>query len=142
MSVGSITTHSPETIHPDDDVREGANRMRRTSVGALMVVDDQQKPVGVVTDRDLVLRALSLEKDPRSIKIASVMTANPTVILASASIGDAVTLMRHGGFRRLPVVDGAGVLVGVVSFDDVMELLAKEISAVGQLLEGQKKIRD
>jgi len=142
MSVGSITSRSVQTIRPEDSVREAATRMRQGSLGTLVVVDDQKHPIGIVTDRDLVIRALSLERDPAATKIEAVMTRDPTVILKTASIGDALTLMRHGGFRRLPVVEGSGELVGLVSFDDVMELLAREISAVGQLLESQKSIRD
>ena len=141
MSIGSITPHNAQTILPSDSVRDAANRMRTQDVGTLVVVDDQGRPVGIVSDRDLVVKALSLEADPGAILVKAVMTANPTVILSTASVRDAVKLMSAGGFRRLPVVDGDGDLIGVVSFDDVMELLARDISAIGQLLKSQKNQR-
>ncbi|MFH0945324.1 MAG: CBS domain-containing protein [Planctomycetota bacterium] len=141
MSVGSITPHNAQTILPSETVREAANRMRTHDVGTLVVVDDQGRPVGIVSDRDLVVKALSLEQNPGATRVEAVMTANPTVILSTASVRDAVKLMSEGGFRRLPVVDGSGNLLGVVSFDDVMELLARDMSAVGQLLRSQKNER-
>ncbi len=102
--------------------------MRDQHVGAIVIATSRGEPIGLVTDRDLVVRLLAREADPSS-PIGTIMTADPFVIRADARIDEALLMMRTAGVRRLPIVDGQGLLVGMVSFDDLSVLLAGEMGA-------------
>jgi CBS domain-containing protein len=124
-----------DVADPDESVLEVARRMRERNVGTLVLVDQAQRPVGLVTDRDLVLRALAENRDPQATLIRDVSTLDPRVISEDTAIESALALMRAGRFRRIPVVDREGCLVGVLSVDDVLTLLAEEMTTIGRLLE-------
>jgi CBS domain-containing protein len=109
--------------------------MHQRSVGALVILNESTEPTGILTDRDLIVRVMAKGLDPNMTTIADVMTMEPKTISEDASIESAMSLMRRGGFRRLPVVDANGKLVGLLSLDDVLMLLAEEFSQIGQLLE-------
>ena len=81
----------------------------------LIVVDDDQKPVGLVTDRDLTVRAVAAARDAKSTIVRELMTAQPRVVTEGTPIEDALALMRSGKFRRLPVVGDDRRLVGLVT---------------------------
>ncbi|MBX6316443.1 MAG: CBS domain-containing protein, partial [Isosphaeraceae bacterium] len=84
--------------------------------------------------RDLVLRVLAQGKDPRQTSVGEVMTRELKAVTEGAPIEQALALMRSGAFRRLPVVGGDGALVGLVSLDDILSLLAEEFQEVGALV--------
>jgi CBS domain-containing protein len=109
--------------------------MRDRGVGTLIVVNDLNEPMGLLTDRDVVLRVVARERDPARTPVVEVMTAMPATILESSSIESALGNMLTGRYRRIPVVNGMGELRGIVSLDDVLRLLAEEFSTVGTLLE-------
>ena len=92
-------------------------------------------PVGIVTDRDLTVRVLAEALDPVETPVAQVMTPLTKNVHEKTSIEDALALMRSGSFRRLPVVDSGGKLVGLLSLDDILSLLTEEFQEIGQLLE-------
>ncbi len=135
MSVRSICYREVHLADAEETVGVAAERMRSRGVGTLVVTNHLRVPVGIVTDRDLVLRVMAPEKDPRSTLVADVMTPYPKVIAENAPIEKAVARMRQGGFRRLPVVDADGALVGIVALDDVLALLAQEFHQIQTLLE-------
>lgn len=137
MSVGRICTREVHLVDPDESVREAAERMRQRIVGCLVILNEAQEPVGIVTDRDLVVRVLAPGKDPSNTAISEVMTAPPVTVSAETPIEDALALMTSHGFRRLPVVDHQRQLVGLLTLDDVLMLLAEESARIGQLLEQQ-----
>ncbi len=122
-----------DTANFDESVLDAARRMRDRQVGTVIVVDDQ-RPVGILTDRDLTVRVLAPGLDPRTTRVSEVMTPSPTTIREEDAIEAAVGYMRAGRFRRLPVVGRDGHLVGILALDDVLELVAQEMSDVGQLL--------
>jgi CBS domain-containing protein len=115
--------------------------MRDRNVGTLVIVDDRNHPMGLLSDRDLALRVVAQERDPARTPVSEVMTTMPTTILESSSIESALGHMRTGRFRRMPVVNGADELVGIVTLDDVLALLAEEFSMVGALLERESPHR-
>ena len=137
MSIGRICVREVDTASPDESIYLIAERMHQRSVGALVVVNDDSEPIGIVTDRDLMARVLAKGLDSTETVVRDVMTPAPTMISEDGAIESALALMRAGRFRRLPVVDGEKKLVGVISLDDILMLLAEECKQVGQLLERQ-----
>ena len=134
MSVGRICTREVDTATPTESVYVVAERMHQRAVGCLVVVSDTSEPIGIVTDRDLVCRVLAKGANPMQTAVRDVMTPGPKTICDEDPIESALTLMRRGNFRRLPVVDERRRLVGVVSLDDILMLLAEESAQVGELL--------
>ncbi|MGB6044039.1 MAG: CBS domain-containing protein [Pirellulales bacterium] len=135
MSAGRICTREVDFADPNESAWKAAERMHQRSVGALVILNESTEPTGILTDRDLIVRVMAKGLDPNRTTIADVMTMEPKTISEDASIESAMFLMRRGGFRRLPVVDANGKLVGLLSLDDVLMLLAEEFSQIGQLLE-------
>jgi CBS domain-containing protein len=134
MSVGRICSRDVDTANYDEPVLDSAHRMRDRQVGTVIVVDDM-RPVGILTDRDLTLRVLAAGLDPQATRVSEVMTPSPTTIGEDDSIETAVGYMRAGRFRRLPVVGRDGRLIGILALDDVLELVADELVDIGQLLK-------
>lgn len=137
MSVGRICLREIHVADPTEPVFEAARRMRDRHVGTLVVLDDAGKPVGLLTDRDLALRVVAEGADPRTTSIRDVMTPHPQTVQESTPIESALSLMRSEGCRRLPVVDDDGELVGIVTLDDVLALIAEELALIGGLVERQ-----
>jgi CBS domain-containing protein len=134
MSVGCICIREIDLAEPGESVLRAARRMRERRVGTLVIVDDVGKPVGLITDRDLALRVVAAGGDPRAVSVGEVMTEDPKTVTESTPIESALFLMRSGSFRRLPVVNEDGKLVGILSLDDVLGLLAEEFVLIGGLL--------
>ncbi len=135
MSVGRICLRSVDLADATESVTGAACRMRERGVGTLVVIDQAGHPVGILTDRDLCLRVLAEGRDASGSRVADVMTASPRTVSEETPIEAALSLMKAGGFRRVPVVDGAGTLVGILSLDDVLALLAEEFALIGKLIE-------
>jgi CBS domain-containing protein len=134
MSAGRICSRDVDTASYDESVLDAARRMRDRQVGTVIVVDEM-RPVGIVTDRDLTVRVLALGLDPQRTRVSEVMTPSPTTIREEDSIEAALGYMRAGRFRRLPVVGRDGRLLGILALDDVLELVAEELADIGQLLK-------
>jgi CBS domain-containing protein len=109
--------------------------MRQRTVGSLIVVDGAKHPIGIVTDRDLVIRALADAKDADATPVSEVMTPDIVVATSDTTINSALRLMRDGPFRRLPIVDEKGVLVGLVTIDDMLIRIGREFGEIGSLIE-------
>jgi CBS domain-containing protein len=144
MNVGQICQRHAITVKPSDELRTAAKLMREHHIGFLVVVppaaEGEQEPLGVITDRDIVVSTLAIDVDPASVSVGDVMTCNPTVALLEDSIADALSQMRHRGVRRLPVVGDYGKLVGVVSLDDILRQRADEIGAAAAVIaKGQQR---
>jgi CBS domain-containing protein len=129
MSVGRFAVRQVITTDPEESVEVAAQRMRDHEVGALAVVEGR-RPVGIVTDRDLVTRALATEAPPKLTQVRAVMTPHPICISKSAPLEGAMADLRFYHIRRLVVVNNAQEVVGIISLDDVLELLAEEREAL------------
>ncbi len=134
MSVGRICVREVDTASPSETVYAVAQRMHQRGVGCLVAVNDSSEPIGIVTDRDLVARVLAKGRDPMQTAVRDIMTRDPKWISEESPIESALALMRSGSFRRLPVIDRSRKLVGVVSLDDILMLLAEEFIQVGNVL--------
>ena len=106
-----------------------------SAVGALVVVNDAAQPIGIVTDRDLVSRVLAKGRIPTETSVVEIMTPAPKTVSEQTPIESALAIMRSGRFRRIPVVDHDNKLVGLVTLDDILMLLAEEFVQIGGLLE-------
>jgi CBS domain-containing protein len=134
MSVGRICVRTVHVAAPEETVRAAARRMREADVGALIVVNEERSPIGVVTDRDVALRCVAEVRDPDATAVAAVMTAPVHGIAEETPIEEALRRMAGLAARRLAVTDDAGHLVGILALDDVLELLVEEAEAIGRLL--------
>jgi CBS domain-containing protein len=133
MSIGKVCVRTVVTTQPEESVTAAAERMRQYNVGALVVVKGKQ-PVGIITDRDLVVRVLATERAPQSLVVGSVMSSNLVCVPEQTPLEDAMNLMRGYQIRRLVVVNEARELVGIFALDDMLELLGEEQAAIAGLL--------
>lgn len=137
MSVGRICSRDVYLADSNESVALAAMRMRNHQVGTLVVLDEQKRPIGIVTDRDLAVRVMAAGKDPHSCNVAEIMTRSPKTVREDAPIEEALNQMSQLGVRRMIVVDAERRLTGIVSLDDVLSLLGEEISRIGRLLDHQ-----
>jgi CBS domain-containing protein len=130
-------------VRPFDELSWAARLMREKHIGYLVVVepaleDGTFRPVGVLTDRDIVVAVVAREIDARSLRVEDVMTRKPVVARADEPLRAALREMKRIGVRRLPVVGDQGELVGVVSLDDAIDALASQLQDVaGSVRSGQ-----
>lgn len=136
MPVGSHCRRAACTVQLDETLRSVAQRMEKEGVGSVVVVEEG-RPVGVLTDRDLALRVVADRRDAAATKVVQVLGGPPTVIPAAARLSEASRLMSRQRVRRLPVVDEDGAAVGVISADDIVRLLADEIGGLAQVAGAQ-----
>ena len=142
MSVGEICNREVIVIQRDATVVEAAKLMRQYHVGAVIVVekrDGRQVPVGVVTDRDLVIEVVATELDENVITVGDIMAQEVFTIKESAASYEAIELMRRRTARRLPVVDDAGELTGILTLDDTLQLLSEELLDLAKLVRYEQK---
>ena len=138
MSIGEICIRQVVIAGARESVYEASQLMLRFSVGNVLVVENKH-PAGILTDRDIIIRVVAQEKDPRKTLIGDIMSAPIVTIKESSGLGDAIRLMRSRGIRRLPVTDQEGQLAGIVTLDDLIELLAEEMSALAALIKYEQE---
>ncbi len=117
QSVRDVMTSNPETVEPSTPVTEAAAKMRDADTGAIVVTEGGQVQ-GIVTDRDIVVRAVADGGDPNDVKVQDVCTTEPTTVSPDDSLDDAVRTMRERNVRRLPVTED-GRVVGIISLGDL-----------------------
>ena len=126
-------TDRPRCVTPETSVSEAAELMASEDVGSLPILDGDRL-AGVVTDRDIVVRAVAKKKDPQGMPVREVATHDPITVRADDDLAEALKIMASFQVRRLPVIDEDNRLVGVLSQADVA-MGAKE-KAVGEMVEG------
>lgn len=142
MTVGSICNREIITIQRDATVLDAAKLMRRYHVGDVVVIEyqgDLVKPVGIVTDRDIVIELIATELNCSVITTGDIMLTKLVVINESVGIFEAIQTMATKGVRRLPIIDDDGGLVGIVTLDDLLLLLAKELGSLTKLISREMK---
>ncbi len=145
MNVGKLCRPRAVTAQPGEDLTVVARRMREEHVGYVIVVEPSAsgsgaRPIGVLTDRDLVMEVLAQEVDPRALTAGDVMNTQPITVGETDSVRSALQTMHRSGVRRLPVVDSRGELTGVLSLDDVIDNLASEIQEVAGAIRNEQHI--
>jgi CBS domain-containing protein len=116
-----------------ESVLAAARRLRDHHVGSI-VVTREGRPIGILTDRDLVIRVVAEGLDPATTRIDDVLTYDPVTLRESDTIDAAALCMREHGIRRLPIVDDAGKVAGIVTADDLLVQLGRQLSALGEAI--------
>lgn len=137
--LGKICTKPVVTASVQMTVDQAARAMRSRNVGALVVVN-AGRPVGMLTDRDVAIEVVAKGLDPDTARVGDVMHKKPVTIREDLGIFDAAKVFASTGVRRLPVVTKSGVLVGVITVDDLIMLLGNELGHVaGALSAGLRR---
>jgi len=132
MRVLDLCTRKVEVASPRDLVADAARRMAERGVGTLVVVDELRRPLGIVTDRDLVKRCIARPRDPGRTELAAVMSGPVVWVREDASIESVLEEMARLRIRRLAVVDPKDRLTGLVSLDDALSSELAEDSPIGR----------
>lgn len=125
-------------------ILDAARLMRDYHVGDLVVVEERagrRVPVGIVTDRDIVLEVIAEEVEIGTVTVQDIMSDELVTVREGDDLLDAIPLMRQRGVRRAPVVDETQALVGILTVDDVLELLAEEMNELARLI-GREQTRE
>jgi CBS domain-containing protein len=134
MKIKEICSRVVVVAAPETDLRQAARMMRDHHVGALVVIekrDGATRPIGIVTDRDIVVAVVADEGvSPESLTLRDVMSGELALAQETDGVFEAVDRMQDSGTRRLPVVDADGRLIGILSLDDVLRMLASELTAL------------
>jgi CBS domain-containing protein len=138
MTVGQVCNPNVATIDPGASVVDAATRMRQEHVGNLIVVESRRGaavPVGILTDRDIVLAVVAKRVAPDSVTVGDAMTRDLLTVREDASIEFALREMRRRGVRRVPVVRAAsGDLVGIIALDDLVQHWATQLGRLADLI--------
>jgi len=116
--VRDVMTVNPVTVKPDDTVWDAVVKMDQLGIGALPVVDEEGRLVGIFTERDLLRRVVAKKRDPEKTLIREVMTPDPVYATPEDSLEEAKRLMAKVKARHLPIVE-EGKLVGIISIKDI-----------------------
>ena len=136
--IREVMTPNPVCVSDKDSIREAARIMAREDTGVVPVVDNGRKIIGMITDRDIVVRLVAEGKDPSNAKVNEAMTKNVRSIKEDSTIDDALNVMKGSEVRRVPVVNNNNEIVGIVSMGDI----AKESQQRGRVGEAVKDISD
>lgn len=144
MAIGEICNREVIIMGRDESALDAARLMRQHHVGDVLIVEERngrKEPVGIVTDRDLVVEIMAPGLAPEAITAGDIMGAELVTVRESTGVFEAIQYMRTKGVRRLPVVDAHNGLVGILALDDLLELLSEELLAISRLvrLEQQKE---
>lgn len=132
MKTGEVCNRTVIVVGRDTSLGEAAQLMRENHVGSLVVVEqaDGRAPVGIVTDRDIVVEVLSAGLDHRTVTVGEIMGAKLVTAREDDDWLDTLKAMRARGVRRVPVVGAAGELVGIVTVDDLLEVVAEQLDDI------------
>jgi CBS domain-containing protein len=136
MSVLKYCFRAVRTAAPEETVRAAAQRMRAEEVGCL-VVTDQGRPLGIATDRDIALGVLREDREAEKLPLRDLMQSPVVTVSEDVSLLEAVKTLRRASVRRLVVVDGLGRVVGLLTADDVLRLVATELGDLAEALRVQ-----
>lgn len=142
MNVGRVCTREVIVIHATESLHAATQLMRDKRVGSVVVCEEEwgrRVPIGVITDRDVAMAALLRDAGLAGILVSQAMSGNPLVIREDEDIADALERMRAHAVRRAPVVGGDGALVGLISIDDLLDVLAEQLSSIAHLIARQLK---
>ncbi len=118
MLIRDVMTRRAETIGPDETLQVAARKMKQVDVGALVVCQDE-KVIGILTDRDIVVRAVAEGRDPSEVAVRNAMTPQVLECSEDDELEGAATRMARGAVRRLVVLDASKALAGMLSVDDI-----------------------
>lgn len=141
MSVGEICNRNVVFTYKSVVLSEAARLMRDHHVGSLVIVEETTQgriPIGILTDRDITVAVVAQDHDARNIAVGDTMSANLITVREEDSVVDALRLMRRRGVRRVPVVKREGTLAGIVTVDDLLAIVARELSDLAGTLQSEQ----
>jgi len=142
MPIGDICVREVVTATRETTIQQAAQLMRENHVGDLLVVEQMngaRTPVGIVTDRDIVVAVVALGLDPAVLSVGDIMGPELKTVDEDEGIFETLHQMRDEGVRRIPVVTNQNALVGIVSTDDIVQLLADEMTEVAKLISREQR---
>lgn len=142
MSVAEICNREVVTAEKHCSIVEAAKIMRRTHTGSLVIVDSNtsnSRPLGIVTDRDLVIEVIAKDEELGNLTVGDIMGPELLIARENDGIWETILKMRAMGVRRMPVIDKVGGLMGILSMDDLLEFLAGELSDLSKLIKRESR---
>ncbi|WP_136810126.1 CBS domain-containing protein [Desulfosediminicola flagellatus] len=139
MSVGEICNRNVVFIYREGSIREAALLMRKHHVGDVVVVEKKEEeliPIGILTDRDIVLELTAEDVDLNSVTVGDVMSFELVVAREEDDVLDTIKKMRSKGIRRIPIVNNHNGLEGILTVDDLIELLSEQLMDLTQIIAG------
>ena len=137
MKIGECCNREVITAEKDMSITEAARLMQAHHIGDLIVVENmngRNRPIGIVTDRDLVIEVLAQMAPIDAIRVGDVMSYEIAAVKENDELWEALEQMHKLGVRRMPVVDATGLLVGIITLDDLMELMAEAMGHIASLI--------
>jgi CBS domain-containing protein len=137
MPVKDVCIRSVVHVGRDTTINEAAQLMRQHHVGDLIITnpdDDALRPIGIITDRDIVLSVVAPKLDSSVITVGDIMGDELVTCRADMGVSECIHKMRSRGVRRMPIVGESGELVGIVSVDDLIEMIAEELGELSKLI--------
>jgi CBS domain-containing protein len=141
MKIGEICTRIVTFATKDMALADAAKLMREHHVGSLIVVEEQQRgrvPVGMLTDRDIVVEVLAPGLDYKNLSVGEIMSSQLITARESDDMLGVLRVMRQRGIRRMPVITEAGTLAGIVTLDDLLEILAEQMDDLVDAIAGEQ----
>lgn len=138
LKVIDMAVHDVATITADKNIQECAAQMRTEHVGSLVVINDERKPIGMITDRDIAIEVVARKLDPEKLTVKDVMTAPVVTATPNEGMVTALARMREFGIRRLPIVSEEGAIVGVISNSNLIEELSELLGGLVRNIHSSK----
>ena len=142
MRVGEICNREVVVIDADSSVVEAAKVMREYHVGDVVVVSEKygkQSPIGILTDRDIAIEIVAKGTDPEAVSVGDAMSFELVTADENDDLMHVIEIMRDRGIRRIPVVDAEEVLLGILSVDDVLDLISEIFVDIVHLVDRQNR---
>ena len=142
MHVSEICNRDVATLERKDTVRDAAVLMRKRHVGDVVIVDkktDGMDPVGILTDRDIVVELIADDVELNSVVVGEVMSSPPMTVYQDEDLWDTVKKMSRMGIRRIPVLNGQDRLVGILSVDDLLSQVSERLQDLSNLITNEKR---
>lgn len=131
MSLQQFFLRPVVTISPRSNITDACHQMAQNNIGC-MVVQENSRLCGILTDRDIALKVAGKTKDSRQTRVGEVMTSNPACISVDKNLHDLTRFMHTNHVRRVPIVDGGNKVLGIVTLDDLIAMLSSEIFEIGK----------
>jgi len=142
MAIGEVCSRDVVFAPTGTSVRAAAQLMREYHVGAIVVVnelDGRRVPVGILTDRDIAIAVVAKGLDADLLRVEEVTVPELVTVKQTDGVSQTTELMRAKGVRRVPVVDERGALIGIVTADDFVDLLAEELTALARMIAREQR---
>lgn len=136
-TIGELCNREVVVVTADTTITVAAKLMRHHHVGSIVVVDESggaRLPVGILTDRDIVIEICAMELDQNLLTVGDIMSRDLVTVREAEGVLETMEIMRYKGVRRLPVVSAEGQLTGIISVDDLLDVVAEELGELTKVL--------